>query len=361
LQHLDGLDRLWLSQQIEDGTSPNCSDTTSGIKTETRHNNSSLGRFQLVSNPYRTTSDATAGWTLTAFDPMNRPTLMGYFAGGTAPAWGNVTPTQGQTTMTYDLVDGSSAGIYDTVSDQQSLKWNFRDGLGRLIEVREKNAPGVAALAYDTLDNLLSVTQAGLTNSACAGSVSRCFTYDSLSRLWTANNTESGATSYAYDDNGNLTQHVLSGVTTASFYDALNRTYLKTYAGGTATPNVTYCYDGQVFGGSDGACTAGSAPYGIGHLTQVGTSASISSSSAFDALGRVTVSAQATTGSPTYSFGYSYNRVGMTTESYPSGRTVTYQYDTVGRVKGVRPGHQRQIEHRYARQHGHWAKQQNYG
>jgi YD repeat-containing protein len=182
------------------------------------------------------------------------------------------------------------------------------------------------------------VTQAGLTNSACPGSVSRCFTYDSLGRLATANNTESGATSYVYDDNGNLTQRVLGGVTTASSYDALNRPYLKSYAGGVATPAVTYCYDGQVFGGSDGVCTAGSAPYGIGHLTQVRTSASTSSYSAFDALGRVTVSTQATVGSPPYSFGYSYNRVGMTTESYPSGRTVTYQYDTAGRVKGLFAG-----------------------
>ena len=49
--------------------------------------------------------------------------------------------------------------------------------------------------AYDVLANLKTVTQ---------GAQTRSFTYDSLSRLKTAVNPESGTVSYVYDDNGNL-------------------------------------------------------------------------------------------------------------------------------------------------------------
>src|SRR2546430_17318048 len=51
--------------------------------------------------------------------------------------------------------------------------------------------------AYDALDNLTSVTQG--TQPA------RTFNYDSLKRLSSAWNLESGTTSYQYDANGNLT------------------------------------------------------------------------------------------------------------------------------------------------------------
>jgi YD repeat-containing protein len=317
LQHYDGLGRLWLNQQIEDGSSPNCSDTTSGIKTEMRYSNSSAGRFQLVSNPYRSSSDPTAGWTLTAFDAIGRTTLVGYFTGGTAPAWGNLNADNGKTTMTYDLVDSGSLGIYDTVSDQASLRWNFRDGLGRLIEVREKD-PGNAftyttTYGYDALDNLTGVTQ--------PNTLSRVFSYDSLGRLSSATNPESGASTYYYDDNGNLTQRILGAgtggaATMTSLYDALNRVYLKSYSG-IATPSVTYCYDGKTYGGADGSCANGSTSNGIGQLTQVQNAVSTTSYTGFDALGRVGSSTQTTGG---ISYPFSYSSLPIASES--SGKSI---------------------------------------
>jgi hypothetical protein len=111
LQHYDGLGRVWLSQQIENGSNPSCSDTTSGIKTETRYGQTASARVQLVSNPYRSTSDATAGWTRTAFDTMGRAIQVGHFSGGTAPAWDNNNPDNGKVSMTYDLGDPYSARI----------------------------------------------------------------------------------------------------------------------------------------------------------------------------------------------------------------------------------------------------------
>ena len=55
----------------------------------------------------------------------------------------------------------------------------------------------------------------------------RRFTYDSLSRLLTANNPESGTITYSYDADGNLLQKTSP---------APNQT-------GSATQTVSYCYD----------------------------------------------------------------------------------------------------------------------
>ena len=60
---------------------------------------------------------------------------------------------------------------------------------------------------YNALDNLTRVTQ---------GAQTRTFAYDSLSRLTSAANPESGAIAYTYDNNGNLTQRTdARGVVTA--------------------------------------------------------------------------------------------------------------------------------------------------
>src|SRR5258708_39407777 len=63
----------------------------------------------------------------------------------------------------------------------------------------------VTLYTYDTLGNLLTVTQKGdpAVNTQSQGRV-RTFTYNSLSQLLTATNPESGTITYTYDNNGNL-------------------------------------------------------------------------------------------------------------------------------------------------------------
>ena len=63
---------------------------------------------------------------------------------------------------------------------------------------------------FDALGNLVQVTQQGGSSDQSKWRVRR-FTYDSLSRLLTANNPESGLITYFYDNNGNLTQKVMPG------------------------------------------------------------------------------------------------------------------------------------------------------
>jgi hypothetical protein len=70
VRHFDELGRVRLTQQIENGTSPDYTDQTSGIKVQTRYRQSAGKRYTLVSNPYRAAcssdagSEGTMGWTL---------------------------------------------------------------------------------------------------------------------------------------------------------------------------------------------------------------------------------------------------------------------------------------------------------
>jgi len=71
---------------------------------------------------------------------------------------------------------------------------------------------------------------------------SRSFNYDSLGRLTSAANPESGTISYQYDSNGNLTRRQdARGVVTVYTYDALNRPLTRDYS--DTTPDVTFVYE----------------------------------------------------------------------------------------------------------------------
>src|SRR6185312_11608778 len=95
----------------------------------------------------------------------------------------------------------------------------------------------------------------GFSSTCDANCRVRTFTYDSLSRLLTATNPESGTITYTYDLDGNLLQKTSpapnqtnAAVTqTISYcYDALHRVTGKGYGAQScpiATPVVSYTYD----------------------------------------------------------------------------------------------------------------------
>jgi RHS repeat-associated protein len=186
--------------------------------------------------------------------------------------------------------------------------------------------------SYDALANLVQVTQQGGSSDQTKWRVRR-FTYDSLSRLLTANNPESGLITYFYDANGNLTQKVMpspnqTGAATHSIsyaYDALNRVTGKAYSWqnsqngqlpqGTAV--VSYRYD--------------EGTNGIGHLTSL-TDQAGSATYSYDILGRM-VSESRTIAGMKKSMSYTYNLDGsVATMAYPSGAVITYTPDAAGRM-----------------------------
>lgn len=290
----DGFGRLVENRQIE-------YDTNSYIATDTSYD--ALGRVHSTTNPSRVqisdgSRDGLGIPTYYSYDALNRPTSVTFQDGTTS-------------TTSYN-------GNQNTVTDQAGAwRGNYLDGLDRLVAVA--TPVGNTYYEYDLLGNLQKVRQDSQT---------RTFRYDSLSRLVSATNPESGIVQYTYDFASNLkTKLDARGVTTRYDYDPLNRLTSKSYSGGSnvsATPSVAYAYG-----------DASGVPYAKGKLIQVSNGSSLTNYTSFDPFGRVTSSSQVT-GEKTYPFSYSYNLAGsLTSETYPSGRSVSTCYDGAGRTKAV--------------------------
>ncbi|MEW6737116.1 MAG: RHS repeat-associated core domain-containing protein, partial [Acidobacteriota bacterium] len=203
------------------------------VYSETRYDG--IGRAFLVSNPRRTITANTDGWTRTKFDGLGRVVSVASYDSET------------QTTCTAPGCSGEVTTIYQgttvTVTDQAlKQRKSTSDVLGRLIEVTEPDSGGglslVTSYEYDARSNLKTVIQ---------GSQVRTFVYDALSRLTTASAPESGTTSYSYDAASNLlTRTDARGATIGRVnytYDELNRIRTKSYPDTSINPVVTYHYD----------------------------------------------------------------------------------------------------------------------
>jgi RHS repeat-associated protein len=286
-----------------------------------------MGRMAQVSNPYKPAAmnpPESAVYTITAYDALSRVK--------------SVTGTDGSVIYTY------YANNQTLLVDQATNKrMSQSDGLGRLTDVWEitpfdswtvpATFPGHSevstgyhtAYVYDALDDLTSVVQ---------GAQQRTFIYDSLRRLKSAQNPESGTISYTYQNNGSLSQKSdLRPVTTSYSYDAINRLISRTYS--DTTPAVTMKYDGV------GITPAVTNPKG--RPTSTVSSVSESDVLAYDVMGRTTKSQQVTNtgasvyGTLAYGLTYSYNLAGMMTdETYPSGKTAHTDYDSAARIAGVK-------------------------
>ncbi|MFN0141014.1 MAG: RHS repeat domain-containing protein [Pyrinomonadaceae bacterium] len=318
----DGLGRTIKSQSV---------DTAGDVFVETEYDN--MGRAKKATNPYR--ANETKLWTENTFDSAGRP-------------WKVTTPDNAVVETQYSLATtGSHIGTVVTVKDQAlKERRSITNALGQLTRVDEPTGTANGDLgsitapnqptsyAYDVLNNLKTVNQ---------GVQTRTFAYNSLSRLTSATNPESGTINYAYDNNGNLTQKDdARGVRATYIYDNLNRVTNRNYSltGSTppnyqASPNVEYFYDGSN--------AAGGIANSKGKLTKVASSISTTEYMAFDILGRVTRSKQTTDGveygggtDPTKWMTYTYNLSGALIEQqYPSGRVVKNTLSTDGDLQQV--------------------------
>ena len=340
---------------------PSDSDADSNvIKVKTHYqylnSGSESGFYTTTSHPYRRTDDGTMGWTRTRRDRLGRVVEVALFSGDTRPS-ASATPTLGKTTTAYDAE-------YTTVTDAAGKKRRSQlDGLGRLVRVDEPGSSGNLGLpasptqktdyCYDALGNLIRVIQGSpliqgspdgqggrvdLCTRVIQGAQTRTFAYDSLSRLTSATNPESGTVEYTYDANGNLTRRSdARSVVTTYTYDDLDRLTRRSYgytgtetAVSLETTRVDYAYD---------TCGA----YARGRLCSVTaskgtTEVSKTTYNRYDALGRVGKSVQ-TTGRTAYEMFYGYDRAGnLVSQTYPSGKVVETLYDGAGRLAGVKRG-----------------------
>ena len=308
----DGLGRITQTQ---------LSDPQGTVFTDTTYD--AVGRVHSVSNPYRSGTDPTSspGLTVYGYDALDRKTSETY-------------PDSSVLTTAY-------CGPSTLVTDPAG-KWrrSRTDGLGRLVEVDEPNAVGATVAAtgcpgtgepiwltsysFDAVGNMTNVVQ--------NGSHQRIFTYDSLSRLLTSNNPESGTITYTYDADGNVaTKKDARAITTTYGYDALNRPTSRTYSNGD--PSVTTTYD-------QATCLGLASCSNVGQRTSV-TDAAGSEAWAFQVdkpnLRNLHVNQRTNTSGSlhiTKSSTYILDLAGNVTQiTYPTGRIVNYAYDSANRPK----------------------------
>jgi len=294
------------------------SDPQGTVYTDTTYD--ALGRVATVSNPYRTGVDptTTTGTTTYAYDALGR----------------KITETYADNSV----LQTAYCGNYTVVTDPTG-KWRRSrvDGLGRLVEVDEPNAPGatlssvcpgtndpiqVTSYTFDALGNMTMVSQYGSHN--------RTFTYDSFSRMLTSNNPEVGTNTYTYNaDNTVNTKKDARAVTITYSYDQLYRELTRTYSNGD--PSLSFTYD-------QSACLSLSACQNIGHRTSM-TDGAGSESWAYEVdkpnLRSIHQEQRTTNSSPsniTKTTTYYLNLAGNVTQLvYPTGRTVNYTYDSADR------------------------------
>ncbi|MDQ3687364.1 MAG: carbohydrate-binding protein [Acidobacteriota bacterium] len=290
-----------------------------------------LGRAWRASNSYLSSGfnspiPTPGTWTTTTYDALGRVKAV-------------TTPDTAQVTTNYS---GNQVTVTDQAGNQRR---STSDALGRLMSVTE--APNVGSCqpdgagcttdyAYDVLGNLRMVEQGGQR---------RYFMYDSLSRLIRAKNPEQAAGSaasnitdavtgnnqwsmaYGYDAAGNLTSRVdARNVTSTYAYDNLNRNTTVRYS--DTTPGINRLYD---------SATNGRGRFRANWtLSNAGIYETHYAIDNYDAAGRPLDSRQYfyvnNVAGAAFSLQRTYDLAGnVLTQTYPSGRTVTYSYDAAGR------------------------------
>ena len=319
--HFDALGRAWKTRHFEGGTQWSEQQTAFD----------QLGRAWKTSNPYF--PGASLDWTESKFDALGRVTEV-------------KTPDGAKVTTVY-------SGTKVTVSDPANkTRRSETDALGRLKQVVE-DPSGVnyaTNYTYSTTGNLIKVEQ---------GTQYRYFLYDSLSRLLRARNPEQNTNSahnltppsdqstgntmwslkYVYDANGNLTSKAEARNNTSSVpitvsygYDALNRNIWTSYNDGV-TPNNERHYDGATNG-------KGRFYYHVtynAHPVSGGLAYHRTFVTEYDALGRAKRYVPGFyPGSGNwidYQILRNYDLAGhVTSQTYPSNRTVTNTYGDSGRL-----------------------------
>ncbi len=187
------------------------------------------------------------------------------------------------------------------------------DALDRLQKVVDP-ALGETEFDYDNQDRLTSVTDA--TNKTTS------YQYNAFGDVLSITSPDTGTTSMTYDSAGNvLTTTDARNITATYSYDALNRVTHIDYPG--TTEDMVFTYDSIANGNK-----------GVGRLTQV-TDKSGSTAYEYDAKGQLVAETRTINGT-NFTTGYVYDDAGLITQiTYPSGRTVDYQRNTLGQITSM--------------------------
>jgi len=312
----DGLGRTTETRQYEDATNY--------IAVRTEYD--ALGRPFKNSNPFRPPQES-AIWTISLYeDAVGRLTK-------------TTTPDNAIVTMSYS---GNSTTVTDQTGKQSKTVTDARGRLKNVYEVPDDAAYNfLTTYNYDVLDNLTSVSQ---------GSQNRTFQYDSLGRLVSANNAESGTITYQYDEVGNLLVRSDGRGVSAHFdYDALNRIKRRWYNASSnisdtvnnlpllpssvaQTNEANFYYDAQALPIEPQNYTRGASTGQLVAVTYGGSTSTTGDYYGYDAIGRNTQKTQRVD-TKEYQLSTSYNAGNLPISvGYPSGHSVSYSYDSAARL-----------------------------
>ena len=230
------------------------------------------------------------------------------------------------TSYEYDT-NGNLTQIVDPLGHVTKYTYDKQNRVSseQLPAPRSGASSPIVNYAYDGLDQLTGVKD--------PRNLTTTYTVDGLGNQSVLTSPDTGTANKTYDAAGNLlTITDARGKLTKFAYDVLNRVKSITYASGTAS---SFEYDG----GANGT------QLDIGQLTRI-TDESGTTRFSYDESGRVTQIATAIsgTGSPAHNYtvaiGYGHAGDGSANGKrnklvYPGGNTVTYSYDSAGRVSGL--------------------------
>ena len=229
---------------------------------------------------------------------------------------GGTNPAAQITRFAYDK-QGNVTGITDPLN---RVTANAYDALNRLKQMTDP-AAGVTVYGYDGRDQLTSVRD--------PRSNATSYALDGLGNLSQQSSPDTGNSANTHDAAGNLLSSTdAKGQTTSYTYDALNRItrIVHVQAVGTQLKQIDYLYD-------QGANARGR----LSSIAETAaTGATLQTTTyGYDPKGRVTSEAR-TIGGVTYTTAYAYDSAGrMTGMTYPSGRTLAYGLDGLGRANRI--------------------------
>jgi RHS repeat-associated protein len=216
------------------------------------------------------------------------------------------------TTYTEYTYDGRKNPTASKDPKNNSTTYTY-DPLSRL-KVMTQPLSTVTHYGYDTQDNLATVTDPNDNVTS--------YYNDDFGRKNQNGSPDTGTTDYLYDEAGNLIQRFDAKEKLVNYtYDALNRLTAIQFPS-DPTQNVTFTYDST------------SVTYGMGRLT-----GRIDPSGAYvfhyHPDGNLKKE-EKTIGGVLYTTEYTYNNNNILTSiTYPTGRTITYTPDQIGRISQV--------------------------
>ena len=295
-----------------------------------------VGRVASVSNPYSGNPPAD-GLTSYIYDALDRKVIQ------CQPDNGNNSPC----VPSSDYLQWSYSGATTTSSDELRNTWQrTTDALGRLIQVVEPGALNTT-YTYDPLANLQCVDQwgTGTIGTPCRSSKRRSFAYDSLSRLTSSYNPESGKITYLYlvgaqkcsgDPTSPCSKTDARSITTTYTYDNLNRLTFIRYSYGT--PLAAIGYDGKDENNNPLSGLGITTSNAIGRLSIAWNEANAGEAFGYDTEGRInretyrSPSANNWTNVVSANYDYAGN---ARTIVYPDSRTVSQSVDSANRLTSV--------------------------